>query len=153
MKPDEVIGNHLKQVQALFFLLVFLDRSYDMKALRDDFYFQLLAGHQWVAVKMQYTIMRAVDVDFLRSHGLDTAVLVDCLVEQLERKARDIQYIEWFHDCDIHQSVCQRCLGSDVRIVAILRGIPASYQEGFLFHGAFLVFYFVSFRFVCQAFV
>ena len=150
MQTTEIVGNHLQQIFA-FLLHLLLFRSYHIQSVWNDFHLQFLARHQRVSVEMHHSVVCPVNLDFLGTHRLYPAVLVDGLVEQLERKTRYIQHRKWLHNRDIHQPIGKRSLRSDVGIVTILRSISASYHPCLVFHRTFLVFNFIRFRLVSQA--
>ena len=102
---------------------------------------------------MEHSLLRTVYDDALVLHRFDTAVLVECPVEQLERKRRHIQHSKRFQHCDVHHAVGQRGLRGDVGIVAILRCVGTGYQECFVADGTRRVLYFVCLRFIRQTFV
>lgn len=113
-----------------------LQGCYDMQALMNDFHFKVFSSLCRIAVKMENPFLRTVNRDFFLTHGLDTAVLIQCPVEELERERRDIQYGERFQHCDIHHSVSQRSLRSNVGIISVLGSICAGYEKSFIAGGA-----------------
>ena len=86
------------------------------------------------------------------SQCLDFAILVNGAVYHLKRDGRCIQHGERLHDDDIHQSVAQRGFGRNVEIVAVLRGIGASDEEGFVLHATIFVFNLIGLGFVSKSF-
>ncbi len=88
----------------------------------------------------------------LATERLNPAVLVNGLVEELERERRYIEHSERLEYGDVQQSVVQGGLWGNIRIVSILRCVSAGYQERLVSQGAAVHFQFIGFRTVLQAF-
>ena len=100
---------------------------------------------------MDYAWLTAGDMKFLAAERLDFRVLVQRLVEHVETHLRRFDYIKWFHDDDIHQTVAHGCLRGNIGIVAILRCVGAGDEERLILLGASLVFKSVSLRLILQS--
>ena len=90
-------------------------------------------------------------MELLASERLDLRVLVQRFVEHVETYLRRLDYIEWFHDDDIHQTIAHGCLRGNIGIVAILRCIGTRNEERLILLGARLVLQRVSLRLILQS--
>ena len=70
---------------------------------------------------------RTVNTECLATERLNPAVLVNGLVEELERERRYIEHSERLEYGDVQQSVVQGGLWGNIRIVSILRCVSAGY--------------------------
>ena len=121
----------------------------------DSFFFQvninLCTRHHRVAIIMDYAWLTAGDMELLAAERLDLRVLVQRLVEHVETYLRRLDYIEWFHDDNIHQTVAHGCLRGNIGIVAILRCVGTGNEERLILLGARLVLQRVSLRLILQS--
>lgn len=112
---------------SLFYVFVRWDN--DVEPASDYAYVDSLAEHDGVSVEVCRAIVVGLDDEVLATEGLDIAVLVDCLGEQLDYEGRDVEWGEWLDDGDIHQSVVYGGLWCDEGIVAILCGVGTCDEE------------------------
>lgn len=104
-------------------------RHDDLQFALHDAHLYIFAGHHGIAVEVHHSRLGTVDAQRLALECLDAAVLVDGLVEQLERQGRNVEHRERFQNGDVQQAVIQRRPWSDVGIVAVLRRVAAGDEE------------------------
>ena len=92
-------------------------------------------------------------MDALRLEGLDLRVLVQRLREHVIGDGGSIEYVEGFHDNDVHHAVLHRSPRCDVGVVAILGGVGTGNEERLMTVGAALILDDIGLRFVFQSFL
>ena len=100
----DVVLCSLQDVRSVFFRI---PGDNDLQSFLHNLYIYILSHHHRVAVKVDYSRFRTVNAECLAAERLNPAVLVDGLVEELEREGRYIEYGERFKYGDVQQSVVQ----------------------------------------------
>ena len=116
----------LQDIRSVFFRI---PGNNDLQSFLHNLYIYILSHHHRVAVKVDYPRFRTVNTECLATERLNPAVLVNGLVEELERERRYIEHSERLEYGDVQQSVVQGGLWGNIRIVSILRCVSAGYQE------------------------
>ena len=78
-------------------------------------------------------------------------VRVQRLVQHLHDDLRSLDDVERLYDGHVEQAIGHGCLRGDIEVVAVLRGIAACDEEGFVVFFLPVKFEFVGFRFVGES--